>query len=66
MCPVINHLAGTGYCSRFEEIDSQTVASVNDMIGLYSVFMEIHLATSGYIVLGQAGYEFRFHTVIGQ
>ena len=66
MGTVVYHFARTGYGSGFEEIDSHPFASTDDVVGLYSVAMQIRQTCFGNIILREAGYILNLHPIMCQ
>ena len=66
MGTVVYHFARTGYGSGLKEIDSHSFASTDDVVGLYSVAVQIRQTCFSNIILREAGYILNLHPIMCQ
>ena len=64
MSAVVNHLAWTCNCTCLKEINTETVTSVNYIVGFDAITAKILHTTCSDVVLRKTGYEFCINAVV--
>lgn len=66
MSAVVNDLAGASHGTGFEEVYTETVSPVDEVVGFNAILVEVHLAGFCDIVFGHAGNELSVEAVVGE